>query len=928
MKDLSPKTRLFLVVVYAAGALILSWHLVRLPLHGSWLLLGALCSAASLASIFKVEGATNRSHYTINFLVYGFTFALMGTSAALTVIAVSSLVEWIWRRPPWFIQAFNAACYVLVMYVGSVVYSFINPSENMTTASAIIAITAAMATFTLLNHLMVGIIVWFARDEDFRKSGVFDVLPLMIDMTLMTLGATLVIVWDQNPFALVLFSLPLYLIYSTLRVPALERQTETDSKTGLFNHGYFMQQVESELRRASRFDRPLTIIMADLDLLRNINNTYGHLAGDEVLIKIASILKESVREYDVVARFGGEEFAILMPETDSRKAFDRAEKIRQAIERTAFVVSTSVTPIKVTISIGIAGRERFNQPAQEIIHNADTALYHSKLKGRNQTYICGNNAYEAFLPDQGAASRHVVPLETEESASEPAQAETGAYQAARAILKPAQGGEVDQPKEEPEEVAKGVDPSEEAKGSPLMVNIYIGAVIAGALLLLALVTGVVPFRPGEYSPLEWLALATLVVLVVLTEWFSIELYVKHTTVSVSAVPVLAGTLLFGPTGALMLSATFAATAFVKYRSPFSRLLFNFGNQMIAAMVYTGLIALVRRSLSDGTLADESVLFQLLACLGAAFIVYVTTTALVAAGVSIDLRQSMLQVWKEQYGWLAMSYVGMGFMAFALIFGYKYDHLLGMLLMVVPLWLLRMSQKQYIDRTRTMVNELHEKQRSLERTSEEIRALSDGLLDTLAEVIDLGDPHVLGHSIRVADFAVRIARCMGLHERQVELIRSASMLHDIGKLGISGEILSKPSKLTLEEYESVKKHVTLGVTLIDKSPSLRALAPIIGSHHEHFDGNGYPKGLRGREIPLEARIIAACDAIETMNSDRPYRKRLTTDKIVEELQRCSGTQFDPLVVQAAIATIAEPRQAAAAPMGEDHPALQPAGADAS
>ncbi len=123
----------------------------------------------------------------------------------------------------------------------------------------------------------------------------FDFLPLMIDMTLMSLGASMVIVWNQNPYALALFSLPLYLIYSTLRVPALERQTETDSKTGLFNHGYFMQQVENELRRANRFDRPLTIIMADLDLLRNINNTYGHLAGDEVLIKIASLFREAVR---------------------------------------------------------------------------------------------------------------------------------------------------------------------------------------------------------------------------------------------------------------------------------------------------------------------------------------------------------------------------------------------------------------------------------------------------------------------------------------------------------------------------------------------------------------------------------------------------------------------------------------------------------
>ena len=116
-----------------------------------------------------------------------------------------------------------------------------------------------------------------------------DFFPIMLDLTLLYFGASLSFVWAYNQFALALFLVPLYLIYSTLRVPALERQTETDNKTGLFNHGYFRQQFGNELDRANRFDRPVAIIMADLDLLRNINNTYGHLAGDEVLIGIARI---------------------------------------------------------------------------------------------------------------------------------------------------------------------------------------------------------------------------------------------------------------------------------------------------------------------------------------------------------------------------------------------------------------------------------------------------------------------------------------------------------------------------------------------------------------------------------------------------------------------------------------------------------------
>ncbi len=106
---------------------------------------------------------------------------------------------------------------------------------------------------------------------------------MLIDLTMLSLGASLTIVWAYNPYALLLFLIPLYPFYKVLKIPALERKTEIDTKTGLFNHGYFMAHLNHELQRANRYDRPLAIIMADLDLLRNINNTYGHLAGDEVL---------------------------------------------------------------------------------------------------------------------------------------------------------------------------------------------------------------------------------------------------------------------------------------------------------------------------------------------------------------------------------------------------------------------------------------------------------------------------------------------------------------------------------------------------------------------------------------------------------------------------------------------------------------------
>jgi diguanylate cyclase (GGDEF)-like protein len=222
-----------------------------------------------------------------------------------------------------------------------------------------------MGVFTLCNHLLVGIILWLARGENFKQSGIFDMLPLVIDFTLLSMGAGLALVWTIEPLAIVFMVIPLYLIYSTLRVQALERQTEIDLKTGIYNHSYFEKTFEQELSRANRFDRPLTVAMADMDLLRNINNTYGHLAGDEVLVKIAGIVKSYSREYDTVARFGGEEFSILLPEISPVDAYPVIERIRKAIEEAEIIVPTSIAPIKVTMSFGWPenGRKLQGDPA-------------------------------------------------------------------------------------------------------------------------------------------------------------------------------------------------------------------------------------------------------------------------------------------------------------------------------------------------------------------------------------------------------------------------------------------------------------------------------------------------------------------------------------------------------------------------------------
>jgi polar amino acid transport system substrate-binding protein len=159
-----------------------------------------------------------------------------------------------------------------------------------------------------------------------------------------------------------------------------------------------------------------------------------------------------------------------------------------------------------------------------------------------------------------------------------------------------------------------------------------------------------------------------------------------------------------------------------------------------------------------------------------------------------------------------------------------------------------------------------------------------------------DPYVGGHAAQVATYAVAIGQEMGLPTERIELIRQSAFLHDIGKLAIPEVILHKPGKLTEIEYQFVKKHADIGADLLASTEGLKHLAPFVRHHHERWDGCGYPMGLAGEEIPLEARILNVCDSVESMASDRPYHRGMSIREITDEIRRCAGSQFDPQVAE--------------------------------
>ncbi|MDQ7052970.1 MAG: diguanylate cyclase [candidate division KSB1 bacterium] len=196
----------------------------------------------------------------------------------------------------------------------------------------------------------------------------------------------------------------------------------------------------------------------------------------------------------------------------------------------------------------------------------------------------------------------------------------------------------------------------------------------------------------------------------------------------------------------------------------------------------------------------------------------------------------------------------------------------------------------------IVVELQKKFAELER---EVKAFGTSEVRSLLDELDIPDGMPESHAENVAFIAASIADEMGLNDKQIDTIISAALLHDIGKLGIDPDILSKSGSLTPEEFEEIKKHPLLGAEFLQAAEFFEKELPLIRHHHERYDGRGYPDGLKGDQIPLGARIIGLAEAIDGLLSGSIYREPMSIKEAIEELRRCSGSQFDPELVNIAV-----------------------------
>ncbi|MFP6622230.1 MAG: HD domain-containing phosphohydrolase [Myxococcota bacterium] len=204
-----------------------------------------------------------------------------------------------------------------------------------------------------------------------------------------------------------------------------------------------------------------------------------------------------------------------------------------------------------------------------------------------------------------------------------------------------------------------------------------------------------------------------------------------------------------------------------------------------------------------------------------------------------------------------------------------------------------------DMNRNLEGKVRERTRQLAAKHQELRTAYIQTIRALAEAIDAKDAYTRGHSERVAVYASQLAREMELPKETIERVYFSGLLHDVGKIGVPDAIITKPDRLTEEEYLEMQKHPEIGAKILEPVEFLRHVVPCVRHHHEWFDGSnrGYPDRLQGDKIRLPSRLILVCDTVEAMTSDRPYRKALPLDVVVRELHKYSGSQFDPVCVNA-------------------------------
>jgi diguanylate cyclase (GGDEF)-like protein len=695
----------------------------------------------------------------------------------------------------------------------------------------------------------------------------------------------------------------------------LEHQARTDSLTGLFNHSVFYEQLLHALQEASRTHSPVAVLMLDIDDFKHVNDVHGHAVGDELLRFLAEVLRASVRPEDVVCRLGGEEFAVVMVGCADEDAMRVAERIKRRLGDTEFPGIG-----RLHVSVGLAlGPEHAMNP-RELATCAEAAMMTAKAQGKNQIVLYTDESTKR--PDSPASARdirsiaHLKMLQSLSGklnrSNDVKEIGEGIVAELRSLIDYHNCRVFVRHGDELIPVAfLGEFSSSQVSLSLDLLRIQVGAGITGRCAELGESIVVGDAANCEFGrqlegtdPIEESILAvplrygSRVVGVIVISKLGLNQFDED---EVRLLEVLAGHAAVAVENARLYESA-------RREAESATALLEFGRELATLVELEDIVERVT-SLSAEILGSEFTSFwferdgelRLLAEHG-----HTPEWAVKLRGLSFPA--DALPVEREPYISEPSDHSELvpetpaGADGRYAVAPFSVDGRAGCIVAVV-------SDREFGERELRLLGGLaHQAKLAMANASsyEGLERTFVSTVEALANALEANDEYTSTHARWISDLALRVGEELGLDERTLKRLELGALLHDIGKIGIPSDVLSKPGRLTAQERKIVQTHPELGERIIAPIDRLQSVRPIVRHCHERWDGRGYPDGVGGEEIPLESRIIFVCDAYHAMTTDRPYRHRLSHREALRRLAEAAGTQFDPQVVDVALRVLEQHR----------------------